>query len=416
MNKRFERGCALYENKRFEMAEREFLAALAEEPDSAPTHRMLALSLLYQSKMEPALAAANEAVAIDPEDDYSHYVVCLILHKQGKYREAERAIDEAKELNPNYAEYHTQDAVLALEQNLLKEAEMKIEHAISLDPTDERALRVLATIAMRSGKLKEATELTREALKLAPEGAHAQALMGNLLQKQKKTGEAIQHYREALRINPTLEWAREGYLEALNSRNPLYGFILSFIWLTERPIRIIWFNVYVIGISIVLYIVMAVVGTIMKHISKHLLTMFMRFDPVAVEALDYNEIKQSNILAIWIACSMLISTGLLFLCPMHPFFLPAVVFLYGAPLIFTRLFELRDDPQALAEYKIYCYVAASIGLLAIVFSFGPDTLKVKNLPANIQDASGILIFAFMLMTLFSRRFPWRSGTGTPLKT
>jgi tetratricopeptide (TPR) repeat protein len=386
------------------MAEREFRAALAEEPQHASAHRMLALSLLYQSKFQDALVSAQEAARLDPQNAHSHYIISLILDDLKQYREAERAIDAAKKLAPSVATYHTHDAFLALQQGLYKEAIDKAKLALSLDPFNDQAVRVLALSTINDGDAKGAIEIAEQALKIAADSEHSHALMAAILKRDKKNfAKALHHYRESLRINPNFAWAREGYMEMLSSRNPMYEFILGIIWFAKAP-RIVIGHPYAMGASLLVWMIVAVAGAVLSQVSNHLLTMYMRFDPLAVEALEHAEIRQSNILAAWIVATMLISAGL-FLVWNKPIFLPAVSFLYGMPLIFTRLFDLRNEPQQLDEYKKYFLGASALGILAILCSFGPDTLELHDLPPNVQDLSFLFVSAFMLMCLFARRFP-----------
>lgn len=404
MNKRYERGSALYETKRYDMAEREFRAVLSEEPENSAAHRMLALSLLYQSKFQAALQEAQEAARLDPQNSYSHYVVSLVLDDLKQFREAERAIDIAKKLSPSVASYHTHDAYLALQQGLYKEAIDKATLSLGLDPQNDQAVRVLALATANDGNQKRAEEIAAQALEIAPESEHSHALLAAILKRDKKNfGKAVHHYREALRINPTLSWAREGYMQTLSARNPMYGFILGICWFAGQPPRIIFGHPYLILGSVLIWIILALTGTILNQVSKYLLTMCMRFDPIGIEALDPVEIRQSNILASWIIASMIISAALFLVCT-KPVFLPAVAFLYGMPLVFTRCFDLQDEPQQLSEYKKYFVAASIIGVLAIVCSFGPDTLEIHDLPPNFQDLC-ILVSIFLIMCLFARRFP-----------
>ena len=44
----------------------------------------------------------------------------------------------------------------------------------------------------------------------------------------------MEHFREALRLNPNMEWARQGILEALRARNPIYRVMLRyFLWMSR---------------------------------------------------------------------------------------------------------------------------------------------------------------------------------------
>ena len=61
-----DRGSLLYRTGRHEMAEREFMAVLAEEPQNALAHAMVGLCLLRRADHDGATEAARQAIRLRP--------------------------------------------------------------------------------------------------------------------------------------------------------------------------------------------------------------------------------------------------------------------------------------------------------------------------------------------------------------
>ena len=89
MSTAFLRGVVLYEQNRFDLADREFRQALADDPDSASAHSYLSLCLSHVDKYDEALREAEEAVRIEPGQPFSHYTRGRALLGLGRHREAE---------------------------------------------------------------------------------------------------------------------------------------------------------------------------------------------------------------------------------------------------------------------------------------------------------------------------------------
>src|SRR4051794_14198061 len=80
----FQRGMLLYEQGRYDEADREFRPALAGEPGNASAHAMLALCLVRRKDKDPrgpadalaeATAEAGQAIGVAPFDPFGHYAM-----------------------------------------------------------------------------------------------------------------------------------------------------------------------------------------------------------------------------------------------------------------------------------------------------------------------------------------------------
>ena len=409
MSPHLDRGLLLYNSRRYEAAEKEFRAALAEDPDFDYAHRMLCLCLLYQRKLEMAAEEGRIAISCEPNEPFNYYSLALVLAEQRLWRQAEDAIDIAKQMEPETAVFHAEDARIAYCQSRFEEALTKIDMAVSLDPTDDAHMRLKAWILIELGKLDEADAAADDALALNPESAYGFAAKGQIMLKRKRVGPAIVNFRHALAIDPTLSWAREGLMEALRRRNPVYGVVLTLQWMGEPwsggGISYLAFNPGLLIGGATISIIAHVVGTIMKIVGPHLLLVMMMFDPVAREALAPDELREAKLLAIWIGVSYVLGWTLIFKFALHPLFLPASALLFAMPIAFTRVFELANHPREAQFAKRYCAATAAVGVVSVVLALvGPDTSQIRNLPWNITDLSGALACIFLILAFLTRYF------------
>jgi len=244
----YKRGMVLYEHKRWDMAEKEFRTAVAQQPEHAGSRAMLSLCLRQLGRYQPAMQEAGEAIRLNPEGAHNHYVLFLALTDLKNFAAAQDAIDRAKQLLPQCALYHAEDARLALVQGKNRTALEKSMLALSLNPEDDHSRWIHAMSLYRLGEREEAIAAAGGTLQLTPEGADAHALMGwvffsrwsdtswelipNVQSKPswaddtiksdqyKRAGDqlssAIEHFLCALRIEPVMKWASEGLRQALN--------------------------------------------------------------------------------------------------------------------------------------------------------------------------------------------------------
>jgi tetratricopeptide (TPR) repeat protein len=228
-------------------AERETMLALAEEPQNAPALALLALSRIEQDKRGPALDAAREAVGLGPDNPYLHYVHALVLHRMDRDEEAFRAAQEALRLDPADADHFSLLASIELSRRRWPAALEAAEQALNLNPEHVGASNLRAMALVRLGRKEEAMQTVEFALHRAPEDPFSHANQGWNCLHQNDPRRAQEHFREALRLQPDFEYARQGMLEALKARNPVYRAMLAyFLWLGRQSSRFQW--AFIIGL------------------------------------------------------------------------------------------------------------------------------------------------------------------------
>jgi len=246
MSHRLDRAQLLLQQSRPADAERETLLALAEDPESARGHAYLALSRVDQQKNTEALAAAERAVALSPDDPFSHHIHAIVLHRLDREKAALGAINEAIRLDP---ENETHFAVLASVHLGLRDWAAALEAAeqgLSINPEDVQCANLRSMALVRLGRKEEAMRTVDFALERAPENAWSHANQGWNCLHRNDPKRAQDHFREALRLEPDLEYARQGMLEALKARNPVYrGMLAYFLWMGRQSGKLQW--AFVIG-------------------------------------------------------------------------------------------------------------------------------------------------------------------------
>jgi tetratricopeptide (TPR) repeat protein len=227
-------------------AEREALLALTAQPDDTAALALLALSRSEQRKGPEALSAAETAIGLAPDSSYLHYVHAVALHRLDRDDDARRAIGEALRLNPEDEDLFSLLSSIELARRNWPAALEAAEQALALNPEHVNAANLRAMALVRLGRKAEATATVGFALHRAPDNAFSHANQGWNCLHQNDPRRAQEHFREALRLEPDLEYARQGMLEALKARNPLYrGMLAYFLWMGRLSTKLQW--AFIIG-------------------------------------------------------------------------------------------------------------------------------------------------------------------------
>jgi tetratricopeptide (TPR) repeat protein len=247
MSAHLERARLLLAQSRPADAERESMLALAQQPDDPQALGLLALSRLEQGKKVPALEAAQNAVGLAPDEPFFHSVEAHVLREMDRPDDAFRSVQEALRLDPGDSDHFALLASIELYRNRWPAALEAAEQALALNPEHVGAANLRAMALVRLGRKAEAMESVDYALDRAPEDAFSHANQGWNLLHRNEPKRAQEHFREALRLDPELEYAREGMLEALKARNPVYRVMLAyFLWQARQSARFQW--AFILGI------------------------------------------------------------------------------------------------------------------------------------------------------------------------
>jgi tetratricopeptide (TPR) repeat protein len=231
----FQRGLTLYEIKRYDLAIREFQAALADDPDNARCQAYLALCLVEEKKYKAATDMAARAVASDPDLGLAYYAQAVVARERKARKVALGSIKRALAVEPGNTSYLGLAAVLAADQRNYKEALKLSTAGLAIDSENSFCMNVRAMALIRLGESAPAKEALLEELRRNPQGALTLANLGWLSLRSGERQEALDLFSRSLAEDPEDEYARSGLMEALRSRYPLYSLVLRyFTWMGDR--------------------------------------------------------------------------------------------------------------------------------------------------------------------------------------
>lgn len=241
MSAHLQRAELLLDQARPTEAEREVTLALAGDPENPHAHSLLARSLLAQKRGREAIEAARKAVALAPDIAYHHIVLGYALLEADRRKEALATANAALALDPEDSSVFALRSSVHFALRDWSRALEDAEAALGLDPENVHAFNLRSVALTQLGRHDEAHRSGDFALHRAPENGMAHATKGWACLHQGDPTGAQEHFREALRLEPDLEYARQGMLEALKARNPLYrGLLAYFLWMGRQSTRIQW--------------------------------------------------------------------------------------------------------------------------------------------------------------------------------
>jgi tetratricopeptide (TPR) repeat protein len=388
-----ERGRLLYQQSRYDLAETELRQALSQDPGHAYGHSLLALTLLQRKQLNEATKEAQEAIHLAPDYAFAHYALAKVWYNRHHYDVSRTAIEEAIRLAPENADYRFLLGAIHYDEKRWNEALHSAEEGLQLDAENASCanLRAMALVKLRRGV--EAGDTIGAALARDPENAATHANQGWALLHEGKGAKALPHFKESLRLNPQSEWARQGIVEALKARNPVYARILrGVLWMSTLSPRARW------GVLVGGYLVSRIAGLMILWLVFVLLTwitgpffnLLLRLDRFGRLALSREQIVESN----WIGAVLLMAAlsevtyvvskqdhaqvaALVFVLLLFP-----IAGVFRTPLGWPR-----------KVMTVYSGLTALLGLTSVFFvSFGPDFTG---------DPRVVVFLAFVMLAIFS---------------
>ena len=228
----WQRAMLLFQQQRWDLAERELRRLLAEAPEFAPAYAMLGIILTQTGKLDEALAEARQAVTIDPENDFGFRAIAIVYMERRDLQAAAEAIATAIELAPEEADHCGLLAQIRFRQERWHDALRAADAGLAIEPQDTDCLNLRSLALTKLGRSDEATASVEASLAHDPDNPYTHQALGYSQLHQGNAKQALHHFQEALRRDPTLDGSRQGLVEALKARNPIYRVVLGwFLWL-----------------------------------------------------------------------------------------------------------------------------------------------------------------------------------------
>lgn len=382
----------LMQRARYSDAEAALRRAIAGDPTDAEAHTLLAFALLYQGRETDALLEAQAAVRFAPDSPAGHYAGAIILTEMEKYSEALSAIRTAIRLVPEMPRYHAVMGNIYLRQREWLRALEAAETGLRFDSENIQCNNIRAMALVKLGRQDEAGHSLEAILALNPENPMTHANQGWALLHGGHHQQALEHFREALRLNPQLGWAREGVVEALKARNPVYWVMLRyFLWMSRLGGGARWgliLGVYFANRLVselaqrypnlmpffVLFNILYTIFVFLTWTARPLFNLLLRFNRMGRLALSDEDVTASNWVAVCLAASIgFLGAGV---------FLRQFLFLTAALnmlMLVVPVASLFNFPAGKRRWFLVAYavVLALLALVALSLSLNGNALGAR---------------------------------------
>lgn len=141
-------GVILYQQRRYDEAERAYRRAIMLGPLFATAHINLGALLVETNRIAEGIAEYRAALDLNPFYPQAHYNLGVILKKTGKTEEAEAAYREAVKIQPHFSAARLNLGILLYnDRKDVRGAIEQFEAILTYDPTHAQARRALQQIS-----------------------------------------------------------------------------------------------------------------------------------------------------------------------------------------------------------------------------------------------------------------------------
>jgi Flp pilus assembly protein TadD len=354
---------------------------LAAHPDDARPWMLLAAVRAELGNLGSAVTAAEKAVALTPDNAYAHWLLGSLLFTNKQYKRALEEAEASLRLDYDSADSYVLKGRALAALGRREEAIKPLEGALVVDPEHDGARRLRALFLEQTGRTEEARGEFMAALERDADDAFAHTGRGWIGLRTGETNTAA-HFRNALRIDPDSEWAKEGLIQSLKARNPVFRLMLRyFLWMetqTAARQRLFIFG-GIIGYTVLRRLAIAQPGlapliwpllglyiafVLLSWLADPLFDTLLRFDAEGRTALSADRISASNWLmaALVVIAITLVGAAL----QLHEN-LPVMALIFGLMLLpLAATFQCYPGwPRAVMGLLTVTIAALGVGLLFV---------------------------------------------------
>lgn len=388
MDPRLQRAILLYQQDRYEKAAAELRQVIADEPEEAYARSLLGLSLAELNQYQEATDEAERAIGLDPDDPFGHYALGQVLLSRKRTKEALEKAESAVSLDPWDADYRAFHSACLMGLKRWKDALAAAEAGLEGNAEHRGCANLRAMALVRLGRKDEAGATIDSVLADNPEDGFTHANMGWTLLNAGQAKKALEHFKEALRLDPRDEWARSGVIEALKAKNFLYAWMLKyFLWMSGLSSSAQW--MFIIGVYFgnrflgsianenpemaifltpIRFALFAFI--ILTWLASPIFNLMLRLDRYGRMVLSEEEIKQTNIIGVFMGLALISWVGTLITAGSAAWLTSLIVFgLFLLPLAGALAAEGSSRKILIGG----CAVLLLVGLGAIWFAWTQPT-------------------------------------------
>lgn len=203
--------------------------------------RMMALAKIGQGNFSQAEELCRMLVSQQPDEAYGHYLLAVVRDHYRDFAGAHLHLDEAIRLEPDNSGFFAFKASLFLHRQEYDRALEYADTGLRLDAENTQALNARASALIGLNRKDEAFRTIHKSLETDPENADTHANMGWSLLHLGKSDEALEHFKTSLQLEPGSQFAKNGLLEAMKAKFPVYRyFLMAMLYLSKMTGRNKW--------------------------------------------------------------------------------------------------------------------------------------------------------------------------------
>ncbi|MGE0488689.1 MAG: tetratricopeptide repeat protein [Vulcanimicrobiota bacterium] len=235
MSQSYQKAQILFEQQKYSQALEEIQGHLSEQAEDADALALGALCQLHLENYQQATEMATQAQGAEPDNPVGHYAGAVVFRHRNRPDEAAFCLKAALSLAPDNPDYLSLAAFLAIDRSDWARAREWAEKGLEFAPYHEGLVNARALALIRSGLKSDAREALENALAEDPENALTLANLGWVELESNNRQKALERFQQALTLEPELEWARDGFVNALRMQYPFYGVILKYnLWMVKH--------------------------------------------------------------------------------------------------------------------------------------------------------------------------------------
>jgi tetratricopeptide (TPR) repeat protein len=205
----FLEGRTLADDLHFLEAREKFLAAVAEDPEFAMAHLMLANTAQTAAQFFSAVGSAEDYMSRASEGEQL-FIRALIATAENDQAAQLAALNSVQAAYPDDERTHMALGNFFTGQQDFPQAVLHYEHATEIDPEFASAFNSLGYAHRSNGDLEAAKFAFKRYVELIPDAANPYDSYAELLMEMGQYEESIANYRKALEIDPNFQTAYAG--------------------------------------------------------------------------------------------------------------------------------------------------------------------------------------------------------------
>ncbi|MCF6299962.1 MAG: tetratricopeptide repeat protein [Proteobacteria bacterium] len=220
---KYDSALACYQRGQIDRAIELLKQLLADDPELAHYHGLLALCLLAKKRIYAAEYEVHIALKINAEDALFHYILASISVLKNKLKQALEHCDESLRLNPEYTDslLLKSDIFQLLDRD--RDSLQSIHYAAQVEPDSLAVSLAYGEYYLKRGTLDKAQSFIHEAMAKDPQNQNCNILMGQLKLKAGEIDEALKLAKFAILQNPDSPAALKLFCDIKTRQNLFLG-------------------------------------------------------------------------------------------------------------------------------------------------------------------------------------------------